>query len=55
MLIIFRNLLDMEDSDTMGVMRGTKTTSLMNRNSYVKYLHKLSRLVRNTRYFIEKS
>ena len=25
MLIIFRNLLDMEDIDTMAVMRGTKT------------------------------
>ena len=25
MLIIFRNLLDMEDSDTIGVRHGTKT------------------------------
>ena len=46
MLLIFRNLLDMEYSDTMGVMRGTKDyTSLINETIQLCEIHKLSRLL----------
>ena len=38
MLLIFRNVLDMEDSDTMGVMRGTKTTLVSQMKRYVQLL-----------------
>ena len=45
MLIIFRNLLDMEDSDTIGVMRGTKTIYKSDEQIQLCEIHKLSRLV----------
>ncbi len=44
MLLVFRKVLDMEDSDTMGVMRGTKTTQSDEKIQLCE-LHKLSRLV----------